>query len=829
PVYTVSGTITGDAQCISGVTIASSVLGNTTTNGAGFYQYVNVAQGTTYTVTPSKTGCTFTPTNAGANNITGNQVHNFTGTVNKYTVSGTITGDAQCISGVTMTSAALGNTTTNGAGQYSYTNIPYGTSYTITPSKTGCTFTPSSASGTATQNNVHNFVASLVNNTYTVSGTITGDPECIAGVSMQSAALGTIPTDGAGHYNYPSVAPGTTYTITPIKSGCLFQPTSVSDVANTNKIHNFVGSLTVPDAPINVQASDGTFRDYVFVTWDAAQNATSYQVYRSQFPGGVGSPIGDPVTVTTYLDRSAVPGVTYYYSVVAMNRAGQSVNSNIDPGYRLGDGECADQGGDADGDGICCDQEIIDGTDCNDPGSFQLHLKSPAYTKYNTFLKQFNFLELIANGTVPVTARVEVFDINGNKINETQVNIPVDNQVDVDIHTMAGRIDTYGIVKVSWNDRIPGSTLVGRMSNYRKDEGTGANTYSFGFAKELRNPTLGNTYSIGNSYDPQGAGFVVPNWTEIINLDIIPRDFVYNLYSQSGQIVQRKVVTVPPLGERDINAGHENGQGAYLSEVQPLDGATKYFANVTRYASNNRAYGGVSNFFFAFPIDSRAGNGDQQLMNTSNQTGQCWSNTNWIEVANVREIPVTATVKFRSASGVLLGQASQVLQPRAQYHFNASSLLPKGEVGSVELTSSDRGSLVATSSVYFHDCQVNQVQTAYATLGRLLGQNVQAGTYNNFLEMKNLFKVSCSPGNPSDFRLQLRSSGQTLFDQNIIDCRTASAVQYNLSDASTFGTSQNTYGTVKLRTAQPRRILADVVRLREVSGKADFAMPTQIQ
>jgi hypothetical protein len=54
------------------------------------------------------------------------------------------------LSGVTITSVALGNTATDGSGNYSYANVPHGTAYTITPSKTGYTFSPTSTSGTAT-------------------------------------------------------------------------------------------------------------------------------------------------------------------------------------------------------------------------------------------------------------------------------------------------------------------------------------------------------------------------------------------------------------------------------------------------------------------------------------------------------------------------------------------------------------------------------------------------------------------------------------------------------------------------------------------------------
>jgi len=50
------------------------------------------------------------------------------------------------------------------------------------------------------------------------------------------------------------------------------------------------------------------------------------------------------------------------------------------------------------------------------------------------------------------------------------------------------------------------------MSNYRLNPD--GQSYSFAFAKELRNPTQGVTYASSNSIDPQGSGFLVPNQRE---------------------------------------------------------------------------------------------------------------------------------------------------------------------------------------------------------------------------------------------------------------------------------------------------------------------------
>jgi len=59
--YTISGTVTSGGTGLSGVTITPSVGTATTTDASGNYTLSSFASGT-YTITPSKTGYTFTPT-----------------------------------------------------------------------------------------------------------------------------------------------------------------------------------------------------------------------------------------------------------------------------------------------------------------------------------------------------------------------------------------------------------------------------------------------------------------------------------------------------------------------------------------------------------------------------------------------------------------------------------------------------------------------------------------------------------------------------------------------------------------------------------------------
>jgi|GEM_PF-4193729 len=678
---------------------------------------------------------------------------------------------------------------------------------------------------------------------YQISGVVTllgapGNPG-VSGATITTGVTAGL-TNSAGHYTLTSVPRGT-YNLTASKVGYVITPnTFVNPIfVNTNLVNrNFVATCAsgyfllgnecvsdsgLPSTPINLQASDGTSTECVNVTWNPASRANFYILYRSQYPTNLGDAFSSQITTTSFCDGSAVPGVTYYYTVRAFNGLGQSGLSNTDPGFR---GTVTPGDADCDGDMVSDAQETFDGTGVCDPGSFQLHLRSPAFTKYNTFLSQLNYLELMASGVVAVEGRITVYDINGGVLAQRTFRLQPGAQQDTDINALVGRADTYGVVRIDFNHTTAGATLRGRLSNYRYNPDR--QTFSFAFARELRNPTRGVTYASGNSIDPQGQNLLVPNWAEVVNLEPTQQAFTVNLYAQGGQLLLVRRVLVPPLGSRDIHAGHELGQSVYLAEFKPDNGAAHYFGSVARYSSNSTGGAEARTYNFAFLLDARSGNGDRQFTPISNLTGQCWSQSNWLEVINTRERSITANVQFRAPNGAPVSTSSIRLAPRAQFHFNASAFLDKDTNGSVQLTSSDPNSIVSQSNVYYHDCQDNLLQTAYASQARLPGRDKQAGSFNTFLGITNLVRVISTNELGGNFQLTLQSGGTILFDQTQA-INGANALQFNLSDFGTFNTAADRNGSLTVRTTQPGQVLVESLRFREVNGKADFAMPTAVQ
>lgn len=76
-----------------------------------------------------------------------------------------------------------------------------------------------------------------------------------------------------------------------------------------------------PSAPQNVSATASNAA--VFLKWNAAINATGYQVKRALISGGSYNPLAS-LTVTNYTDLAVTNGTFYYYVVTATNAAGES-------------------------------------------------------------------------------------------------------------------------------------------------------------------------------------------------------------------------------------------------------------------------------------------------------------------------------------------------------------------------------------------------------------------------------------------------------------------------------------------------------------------------
>jgi parallel beta-helix repeat protein len=163
--FSIAGTITPTANGTGvTVTLGGSASLTATTDNNGNYTFNNLPIGN-YTVTPSKTGFSFSPASLSetisTSNLTSANFSAGSAAPQTFSISGTVSPSANSAGAVVVLSGAASATTTvNSAGAYSFSGLASG-SYTVTPSKTGFNFSPSSQSGTVSTANIKgvNFAA----------------------------------------------------------------------------------------------------------------------------------------------------------------------------------------------------------------------------------------------------------------------------------------------------------------------------------------------------------------------------------------------------------------------------------------------------------------------------------------------------------------------------------------------------------------------------------------------------------------------------------------------------------------------------------------------
>jgi len=142
--HTITGRLTDAAsQPLTDMTVFAGSGNSATTDGNGNYTLSGLAAGT-YTLTPSKSGYTFSPPTRTVTVPPDATGQDFTAMPVTYSISGQVKDDSgHPIASVTISDGAGHTANTDSSGNYAVTGLAAGT-YTLTPSKSGYTFSPAS-------------------------------------------------------------------------------------------------------------------------------------------------------------------------------------------------------------------------------------------------------------------------------------------------------------------------------------------------------------------------------------------------------------------------------------------------------------------------------------------------------------------------------------------------------------------------------------------------------------------------------------------------------------------------------------------------------------
>jgi len=490
-------------------------------------------------------------------------------------------------------------------------------------------------------------------------------------------------------------------------------------------------------------------------------------------------------------------------------------------------------GPDADGDCVSDEQELIDGSDPNDRGSYKEHITSPVYVLWNGFLELNNILELVNKGDVDLPVTVKLFDISGVEQYSIPVVVPPKNQRDLSVNDMPGfQMNSFGILTIEFSPLF-NDVLDGRIFYYRGALFGG--DFEFAFGAPFTPPVCGSSYVGFNTFqpslDPIEANNEVAQWLSIVNLDQDnARTFTVKRYRQSGNelVEATEVVQVEPFGRRDIDGGHGRPGPFHvgLNEIIPESTDFPYLAQLYRYGGNTPPGQVPTAFSFGFPLFAKPGNGAKQVIPITGDT----SAQNWVEVINTLDEEISVQINFYDQNGQLRDSLAPNFDPHAQIHFNASSRLEPGTIGSVELIPSVKEAVVGQSMYYFREPSKGNILAMYGSqLKEPLGSEL-FGSYNLFLNFKDWLQVVNASSSTVNFDLTVFTPGGATTES--VTLPPNGRQDFGLHEQQ-FNTVDDTYGIVRLQTNTPEALFSELIRSREIQGPSglilDFSAPTPVR
>jgi hypothetical protein len=188
----------------------------------------------------------------------------FTGTLNQWAISGTITDGANPLQDVTVSitkdGAPLTPVTTNASGNYAFNNLDAGSTYVIFSTKTHWIFLPIDRTYTDLIGDVNNADFTGTLDQWAINGTITDGANSLQDVTVSitkdGAPLTPVTTDASGNYAFNNLDAGCTYVIFSTKTHWTFLPIDrtytdlIGDVTNadfTGTFNQWTISGTITD------------------------------------------------------------------------------------------------------------------------------------------------------------------------------------------------------------------------------------------------------------------------------------------------------------------------------------------------------------------------------------------------------------------------------------------------------------------------------------------------------------------------------------------------------------------------------------------------------
>jgi hypothetical protein len=225
PPYIISGRLTSGTSGISGVSVALSgpQTGTVITDDTGAYSFTVSSVGD-YTLTPSKSFYSFTPSSKSFKDLSGNRTADFDAAPVTFNISGQLRDEENYPLGgaiITLTGSQQATATTDANGGYAFANLMGGGNYTVAANARFFNLNPQKLTfNFLSANQTANFTGTLRH--YTVSGLVTDENKNPLSVGIIVALYrsdGFVSdsrrVDAGGHYSFADIEASYNYEVVP--------------------------------------------------------------------------------------------------------------------------------------------------------------------------------------------------------------------------------------------------------------------------------------------------------------------------------------------------------------------------------------------------------------------------------------------------------------------------------------------------------------------------------------------------------------------------------------------------------------------------------------
>ncbi|MFN8391325.1 MAG: Ig-like domain-containing protein [Bdellovibrionota bacterium] len=470
---------------------------------------------------------------------------------------------------------------------------------------------------------------------------------------------------------------------------------------------------------------------------------------------------------------------------------------------------------DSDGDGVPDSQEVTDGTNPNDPGSFEPVLPLTWCSEWNGFLGMYNINEYVnldgSNHDVTAT----IYDAAGASQSAVSVHVLAGAQTDLLVHGMTGWAhDAYGKVCSTVDAPASAGDIDGRMVYY-KQSGSG---YQFAFAMPFESGYAGDQFTTFNTYqpslDPSDAKNLAANWIQITNLESTTQTGALEYYSQAGDLIATDPVSLPGSARQDFS-GHRFGSNLVgIIRWAPTSGSARFLMRNVRYYYDNE--GAISSFASAMQLEGVKGSGEllSVPLDTSGKTAV-------LEVANVTASAITAAVAFYDSTGTNVSNQTLSLPAYGSVHLIADSIF-NGGLGMATVDGSGTGSVIAVG-MHYGRTSSHGIQYVYGIIAKQAVGAVLRGSYNTYLGQGCELLLTNPTASAVNSTVSLvRYDGTNVLSGDAVSTAAHGVSRYNLCSHE----SPDFYGVVTVQPGTANSIFPTVVR---TGANDDYRFPTAVK